>query len=60
MSERTTITKSISLPPEVAARLKDAAETDGIPESLIVRWALEKFFSDAKRKPRRRGARKEV
>ncbi len=50
MTERTTVTKSISLPPDVAAQLKDAAQADGIPESLIVRWALEKFFTDAKRK----------
>ncbi len=50
MSERTTITKTVSLPPEVAAQLKDAAEEDGLPESLIVRWALERFFAAAKRK----------
>lgn len=46
---RTTVPKTISLPPEVAAQLVDAAESQGIPESLIVRWALEKFFTDAKR-----------
>jgi hypothetical protein len=47
---RTTVTKTFSLPPAVAATLTDKAEEEGLPESLIVRWALEKFFSDAKRK----------
>jgi predicted DNA-binding protein len=57
MSERTTVTKSISLPPGLAATLKYNAEEDGIPESLIVRWALEKYFEAGKKA--RRGARKE-
>lgn len=44
MSERTTITETISLPPEVADRLRAEAEKYSLPKSMITRWALEHYF----------------
>ncbi len=56
---RTTITKTFSLPPDVAHALKDRADIQQLPESLIVRWALEKYLTDTQKTQSRRAARKE-
>lgn len=50
MTERTTVTVSVSLPPDIAAALKEHAEEEGLSQSLIVRWALENFFKKAARR----------
>ncbi len=42
---RHTTTKTFSLPPALADTLAQHAADLGVPESTLVRWALEKHFN---------------
>ncbi len=44
MSERATVTKTVSLPPDVAETLRIKAEELGLPQSTMVLWALRQYF----------------
>lgn len=46
---RNTVTRTFSLPPDLAAALRETAEEEGLSESLIVRWALERMLTASKR-----------
>ncbi len=41
---RETVTKTFSMPPDVAEVLKKKAADLGLPESTMVLWALRQYF----------------
>lgn len=47
-SMRHTTTKTYSLPPELQRKAARRAKKEGVPESTIIRWALEAYLAPTK------------
>lgn len=55
---RVSVTRTWSFQPKIAAAVTKTAAELGLPESTIVRWALEKFLSSRKVIPTKRITKK--